>query len=836
MASRTAELIAKLTDQVSGPAKGMAGVLKGTVSALDALKAKAGKLDAFKQASKALDDASQKFKLAQQNLRKVKAEMDAAGDGGKKLGAAFRSAQREVDAAKAAFKSQGQEVRAMRTALSEAGVPLNRLAAYERQLRGEIDRTTASLQRQKKAAHEALGGAGGRGPGSLGGPGGGGRAGGGPGGAGHGAIVGAGLARFGAAAAGIGGGAYIVGDQIRRAAASSISFERSLIEVGKATDTSGADLEVYSEKLLRLARQTGKSKEELASMLSQAGFAGRPKEELMDFTEYSAKAMVAWQTGAEDTGQALAEIGNIYGANQKRIEEIGDAINTMADNSASRESDLLEFMRRAGASSKEAGMSAEKMLAFGAAMKEVGVRNEVAATGFEALLNVMKLGEEFSKKAGEGLKGLGINSTKMRRQFVAKPVETILMLLNKIKDVADPLKRAEIMTNLFGKAYQDDIAKMLNALPQLSKYLELMGDKAKIAAGGVRFQFGQNIDKDVSKIDRATQSIDVLYKRLGDPIKVQAGSIAEQINAFVDRLEQGDTIAQRLMKRLTGNEKGDNVVMPENPLQDWFEKNVPYLSGKEWNDWIDSKIGKTGADTERMNREDVEARRAAERQSILDKPGDIETKIQRQREAQVQSRKEAATSSGLRRSTAMEQVGRSDAEIKRLEGELARAWEAIGELRSREKREKGAFGVEGPTGKDVESLGPGRFGFGLHGTDNFTLRTVPLPPKRPEGLGEEIKPKVDAAEIEAAGTKLDAAKGKMTELGGISVTPKVDPSSISAAEAAVDRLIGKLSQAGSVARSVGSQAAAAIANVGAGARTGAVKTAMSGAFSDQGMG
>ncbi len=75
-------------------------------------------------------------------------------------------------------------------------------------------------------------------------------------------------------------------------------------------------------------------------------------------------------------GQALAEIGNIYEANQKRIEEIGDDDHTMADNSASKETDLLEFMRRSGASAKEAGISAEKMLAFGAAMKEVGVRYE----------------------------------------------------------------------------------------------------------------------------------------------------------------------------------------------------------------------------------------------------------------------------------------------------------------------------------------------------------------------------------------------------------------------------------------------------------------------------
>ncbi|MDO9426036.1 MAG: phage tail tape measure protein [Methylobacterium sp.] len=890
MSTRTATLIANLVDQVSGPAKGMAEALKGTASALDALKAKAGKIDAFKQASKSLDDAAQKFRLAQQNVRKIKAEMEAGGDGAKKLGSALKSAERNADAARAAFKSQGQEVRALRGALEQAGVPLNALAAHERQLQTQINHTTEALKRRKKAlADVGAGAAAGRmGPAAGGHAPQAGRG----GGAGS-AVVGAGVARFGAAAAGIGGGAYIIGDQIRRAAKSSMDFERSMIEVGKATDASGGDLEKYSEGILALARATGKTKEDLASMLSSAGFAGRPKEELMNFTEYAAKATVAWGTSAEDTGQALAEIGNIYDANQKRIEEIGDAINTMADSSASKESDLLDFMRRAGASSKQAGISAEHMLAFGASMKEVGVRTDVAATGFEALLNVMKLGKEFSKKAGDGLKELGIDSTKMRKAFVAKPVETMVDLLEKINKVADPLKRAEIMTNLFGKEYQDDIAKMLNALPKVSKYIDLMSDKAKIAAGGVRFQFGQNLDKDVSKIDRATQSIDVLYKRIGDPIKIQIGSVSEQVNTLVDSLEKGDTILQRLVKRLNGGEAGKPIELPEmngeGGLEKWFEEKLPWLSGKKWNDEVDKRIGKTGADTDRMNREDADGRRAAEERAVLDRPADIENKIQGQRLAQDQARREAVGATGMRRSVAVEQIGKSDVEVKRLEGELAKAWEAIGELRAGQKRDKGAFGVDGPAGKDVEAIGPGRFGLGLHGTDALPSRRVPLPPPRPPELDaaatavplppprpagltpagaditmSEIKvevdssgfdeanrkadelgartitPKGDGAGLAPIGTAADEAKAKLAEIGGITVAPQSNTAGIDAVTASARQAAAALREVialgGQAQATIGRVNAASAGNAGGGARTGKVSSALSGAYSDTGMG
>lgn len=537
---------------------------------------------------------------------------------------------------------------------------------------------------------------------------------------------------------GAAGAAYAAGSVLNKAYQSSMSFERSMIEVGKATDASGEDLKVYERKLMDLARATGKTKEDLASMLSQAGFAGRPGAELMDFTEYAAKATVAWGTSAEETGQALAEIGNIYQADQKRIEQIGDAINTMADKSASRETDLLEFMRRAGASSKQAGMSAESILAFGAAMKEVGVRNEVAATGFEALLNVMKLGEEFSKSAGDGLKELGYDSTKMRKAFVAKPVETMIGLLEKLNTVADPLKKAEIMTNLFGKEYQDDIAKLLNALPKIRQFLALMGDADAIAAKGVRFQFGQNLDKDVSKIDRATQSIDVLLERLGRPIKVQAGGIAEQINTMVDRLEKGDTVAQRLIKRLTGD--GDGKGTPDDGTTPLGQVSTAILRQ------IDPKFGKTADEQAAMDRAAEEAKSP-------------EAQLARRRAVLERARKVAEGAPGIQRDMAAEQVRKSEDEIARLRLQL--------------KRERGDFGLNGPSGKQT-GITPGSFGLGMDGTQNLAPRDVPLPPGRPQ----EFKPKVDASEIDAAKNKATEAEGVMkTALSG-SYHPSVDTAQI----------------------------------------------------------
>lgn len=654
--------------------------------------------------------------------------LDAAAGGAEKVARASRRIARDLEKAKGSAVDLAGLFDRIATAAGRAGragAELRRVAG--RAGRGPRGDDSGRLSREaRRRAGDGSGGANPLGAGLTGGL----------------------AVRFGAAAAGIGGGAYMVGDGLRRSAKSSMDFERAMIEVGKATNASGPELDAYGEKLMKLSRETGVMKEGLAAMFASAGFAGRPTEELMRFTEYASKATKAWRTSEEETSDALAQLGNIYQADQNRIEQIGDAINSMADKSASRESDLLEYLRRAGASAKEYGISAEETLAFGAAMKEVGVRTDVAATGFEALLNVLKLGDKFSKSAGEGLEALGINSTKMRKAFVAKPVETMIGLLEKLKGISDPLKKAEIMTDLFGKEYQDDIAKLLNALPQLNKYLGIMRDRSQ-SAGSVRLQFAEQLAKDVSKIDRATASIDVLQKRLGDPIKVFAGGIAERINDMVDKLEKGDTTAQRFVESLSklftmgqkagpeGEDKGDPIGRVTTAIIRQF----------------DPKFGKSEDEQAAIDRE----REAERQQQVIARRDALAEQLRKAREKRegvvARATPHLQGPRGIQRDAASDAVSKSSTEVSRLENQLAAAEAAVAEVKAARQKEVeaverlmqqvqsmariGSFGMNGPIGEQAP-VGPGKeaFGFGLNGTKN---KAVPLPPERPKELKAEVK-------------------------------------------------------------------------------------------------
>lgn len=336
------------------------------------------------------------------------------------------------------------------------------------------------------------------------------------------------------------GGAFAAVDVARRAFKSSVSMEREMYNVQRATDASSQSLKEQEKFLLDLARSTGKTKEELAQLYAAAGFAGRPARELGRFTEYASKATVAWGTNATETGQALAEIGNIYAANQVRIEAIGDAINSVADGSASSEKDLIEILRRVGGAGKMLGISAENMLAFGAALKEVGVGTEVASTGLNAMLTKIAVPDD---DFDDALKLAGLKPKQFRKAVEKDATGAILQLLSALKKL-EGTKRISVLKDLFGMEYADDIARLTGGYDRIVKLLAIANDKTK-TLGSVRNGFTLALEKDFNRLDRAQQSLDVLGKRLGDRLKEVGGAFADVINQSVDASEKA---ANRLDK------------------------------------------------------------------------------------------------------------------------------------------------------------------------------------------------------------------------------------------------------------------------------------------------
>lgn len=171
MGNLVSRLTVQLIDQISGPAKGAGGSLKNLKGDLEKLASSGGagkmakavkqvvkdiealeSIGNFRNIRRGLTEASQAYKRASQEARRLAAEVTASGTATKQQEQAVRRAVAAADAAKAAFMRQGQAVRSAVAGLQSAGVAVNSLASAESRLRSSIEGTTGALNRQAAAA------------------------------------------------------------------------------------------------------------------------------------------------------------------------------------------------------------------------------------------------------------------------------------------------------------------------------------------------------------------------------------------------------------------------------------------------------------------------------------------------------------------------------------------------------------------------------------------------------------------------------------------------------------------------------------------------------------
>ncbi|MDX3805292.1 MAG: phage tail tape measure protein [Bosea sp. (in: a-proteobacteria)] len=556
--------------------------------------------------------------------------------------------------------------------------------------------------------------------------------------AGHGALIGAAASRLGLSAsvapvAIAAGSAYA----LNRATKNALTFEEVMYEVEKATDSSGEAAQRYAAAVLKMATETGKTSTELGGILASAGFAGRPKEELLDFTRYAAMATGAWGTSAEATGQALAEIGNIYQANQKRIEEIGDAINSVADSSASKETDLLDFLRRSGAQAKILGISAEQTLAYGAALKEVGVQSEVAATGFNALLTKLSTGAEDDDWNDE-LKKLGINTKAFTATLKKDAPAAISILLASINKISDGTKKMAVLKDLFGAEYADDIARLAGNLGGVDKMLALVARRPNYL-GSVSKSFELLKEKDFNRLARFNAQMERFSITVGGPLKTALGAAADQASRLFESFQEGGAGAKAVDALNAAAKRYVNDQAARQELKTGTRYDYDADSRRE----IDARkaLLESQAFDEKLAKYDREMAVAAKlydwskprgKSAFNDQMEDALGRIKDKRDGLVSARR-----------------ARDRASIELIENEAA-------QKAARTRMGLGMTGTPTPITPGLSS-----FGFGLHGSNQPQQApgptTAPLPPTRPVELDKAPKMLERFEQIFQSGVEISAS-------------------------------------------------------------------------------
>lgn len=172
----------------------------------------------------------------------------------------------------------------------------------------------------------------------------------------------------------------------------AITYEKAFANVRKTVDAPiGTDAEEFFENLnnniLEATKTLPVSATELANVYAAAGQLGISAENLEEFGSAMIMLSSATNLGSEEAATKLARFANVMGTDQTQFDNMGSSIVMLGNNTATTESEIVEFAGRLAATSKTYGITEADTLGLAAAMSSLGMQPEAAGTAFYSFAN-----------------------------------------------------------------------------------------------------------------------------------------------------------------------------------------------------------------------------------------------------------------------------------------------------------------------------------------------------------------------------------------------------------------------------------------------------------------
>ncbi|HIF9036747.1 TPA: phage tail tape measure protein, partial [Yersinia enterocolitica] len=213
------------------------------------------------------------------------------------------------------------------------------------------------------------------------------------------------------------------------------------------------------------------------------------KKELLDFANVSAKASKAFELPAGELAESLGKISGLYKIPTKDIEQLGDALNYLDDNAQSKGADIIDVLQRMGGVADR--LNYKQAAALGSTFLSLGAQSEIAASAANAMVRELSIATMQSDKFLAGLDALGMDEKKIEKAMSVDAMGTIREVLGAVKKLPD-VDRLRVLTQLFGKDFGKDAAKLVNNIDELDRQLALTSSAG--AKGSMQKE--SDIDKD----------------------------------------------------------------------------------------------------------------------------------------------------------------------------------------------------------------------------------------------------------------------------------------------------------------------------------------------------
>jgi TP901 family phage tail tape measure protein len=268
----------------------------------------------------------------------------------------------------------------------------------------------------------------------------------------------------------------------------SIELETAMASVSKVVDFSEGGLKKFNSQILTLTDSIPLAATELAQIAAAGGQMGITEDKIIEFTELTAKMATAFDLSAQETGDAIAKLMNVYSLDIDKTRELGDTINFLTNQMATNPAAVTEIMGRIGGSAKIFGLTTDQAVALSGAFSALGKSPQVAATSINVLLNKLSTAPQQGKEFQDALEAIGLEAEELKDAIMDDAQGALSGFLSSLQGV-DRRDLMGILTNLFGSGFADDIALLVGGMEQYDNALKLVTDtEGKAGAMEKEFQ------------------------------------------------------------------------------------------------------------------------------------------------------------------------------------------------------------------------------------------------------------------------------------------------------------------------------------------------------------
>lgn len=340
----------------------------------------------------------------------------------------------------------------------------------------------------------------------------------------------------------------------------AVEFESAMADVKKVVDfDTPKQFKEMEQGILRLTRTIPMAGTELAKITASGGQLGVARKDLPKFTETIAKMSVAFDMAADQAGDSMAKLANVYQIPIDQIGKLGDAVNHLSNSSPAKAGDIINTLGRVGGVAKQFGLTEIQTTSLSNAFISLGKTPEIAGTAINGMLTKLMTADKQGAKFQQALKNMGMESKDLKKAIKENGEQALMDFLKQVGKLPKENQMGALV-DLFGLEYADDVAVLVGGLETYKKSI----DELKKTSKDGKPAFIGSMDKEFAARSATTANNWQIFKNSLTEIGITAGSvllpalnqlmttIRPIINSFADWASKNPEVVSALVHLAAG--------------------------------------------------------------------------------------------------------------------------------------------------------------------------------------------------------------------------------------------------------------------------------------------